>query len=96
MKNHGNRQYPAQSPGAPRWTACAITRSIFITLIRNLTPIPDQAGSSYTYQDLVDALKGGANVNIKGDVGKRPAYSMGADLNLCGSGRPEPAGRVDT
>lgn len=59
-------------------------------------PIPDQAGSSYTYQELVDALKGGANVNIKGDVGKRPAYSMGADLNLCGSGRPEPAGRVDT
>jgi len=57
--------------------------------------IPDQAESSYTYQDLVDALKDGADVHIKGDVGERLAYSMGADLkHLGGSGRPKPAGRV--
>ena len=57
--------------------------------------IPNQAGSSYNYQNLVDALKGGADVHIKGDVGERLAYSMGADLkHLGGSGRPEPAGRV--
>ena len=57
--------------------------------------IPDQAGSSYTYQDLVDALKDGADVHIKGDVGERLAYSMGVDLkHMGGSGRPEPAGRV--
>ena len=57
--------------------------------------IPNQAGSSYNYQNLVDALKGGADVHIKGDVGERLAYSMGADLkHLGGSGRPEPAGRI--
>jgi len=58
-------------------------------------PIPNQDGSSYTYQDLVDALKGGADVHIEGDVGERLAYSMGANpKHLGGSGRPEPAGRV--
>ncbi len=57
--------------------------------------IPNQAGSSYNYQNLVDALKGGADVHIKGDVGERLAYSMGADLkHLGGSGRPELAGRI--
>ncbi len=57
--------------------------------------IANQAGSSYNYQNLVDALKGGSDVHIKGDVGERLAYSMGADLkHLGGSGRPEPAGRV--
>ena len=57
--------------------------------------IPNQAGSSYTYQDLVDALKSGADVHIEGDVGKRLAYSMGVDLkHMGGSGKPEPAGRV--
>ena len=57
--------------------------------------IPSQAGSSYTYQDLVDTLKGGADVHIEGDVGERLAYSMGTNLkHLGGSGRPEPAGRV--
>lgn len=70
----------------------------FHYLNRKLDPgslVPDQSGSSYTYRDLVDALKGGADVHIKGDVGERLAYSMGADLkNLGGTGKPEPAGRV--
>ena len=57
--------------------------------------IANQAGSSYNYQNLVDALKGGSDVHINGDVGERLAYSMGADMkHLGGSGRPEPAGRV--
>ncbi|NOR48861.1 MAG: formylmethanofuran dehydrogenase, partial [Methanosarcinaceae archaeon] len=57
--------------------------------------IPNQTDSSYNYQNLVDALKGGADVHIKGDVGEHLAYSMGADLkHLGGSGRPEPVGRV--
>lgn len=57
--------------------------------------ILDQAESSYTYQDLVDALKNGADVHIKGDVGERLAYSMGVDMkHQGGSGRPKPAGRV--
>ena len=57
--------------------------------------IPHQAGSSYTYHDLVDALKSGADVHIKGDVGERLAFSLGADLkHLGGTGKPEPAGWV--
>ncbi|MCK4936976.1 MAG: formylmethanofuran dehydrogenase [Methanosarcinales archaeon] len=57
--------------------------------------IPDQTEGSYTYLDLVDGLKNGADVHIKGDVGERLAFSMGADLkHLGGTGNPELAGRV--
>ncbi|MCL7415840.1 MAG: formylmethanofuran dehydrogenase [ANME-2 cluster archaeon] len=57
--------------------------------------IPYQTEGSYTYRDLVDALKKGADVHIKSDVGERLAFGMGADLkHLGGTGRPEPAGRV--
>ncbi|HUW66428.1 MAG TPA: formylmethanofuran dehydrogenase [Candidatus Nanoarchaeia archaeon] len=57
--------------------------------------IPYQQGSSYTYQDLVDALKSGNDVHIKGDVGARFAYSMGVDLeHFGGTGKPGSAGRV--
>lgn len=57
--------------------------------------IPHQAVSTYTYNDLVDALKKGGNIRIKGDVGNRLAYSAGADLaHVGGTGRPEPAGRI--
>ena len=57
--------------------------------------IPHQQGSSHTYQDLVDALKTGNDVHIKGDVGARFAHSMGADLkHFGGTGKPVSAGRV--
>ncbi|MDF1557776.1 MAG: formylmethanofuran dehydrogenase [ANME-2 cluster archaeon] len=57
--------------------------------------IPDQIEGSYTYRDLVDALKKGADVHIKGDVDERLAFSMGADLkHLGGTGKPEPSGRI--
>ncbi|MDW7775761.1 MAG: formylmethanofuran dehydrogenase [Methanosarcinales archaeon] len=57
--------------------------------------IPDQTEGSYTYRDLVDALKSGADVHIKGDVGERLAFGMGSDLkHLGGTGKPEPAGRL--
>ncbi|MCL7413228.1 MAG: formylmethanofuran dehydrogenase [ANME-2 cluster archaeon] len=59
------------------------------------TQIPYQAEGSYTYRDLVEALKKGADVHIKGDVGERLAFGMGSDLkHLGGTGRPETAGRL--
>ncbi|MCG7849024.1 MAG: formylmethanofuran dehydrogenase [ANME-2 cluster archaeon] len=57
--------------------------------------IPDQTEGSYTYLDLVDGLKNGADVHIKGDVGERLAFSMGVDLkHLGGTGKPDLAGRI--
>ncbi|NJD51248.1 MAG: hypothetical protein FIB07_00075 [Candidatus Methanoperedens sp.] len=46
--------------------------------------IPHQTGTSYTYQDLVFALKNGEDVNIKGNAGKRLGSSLGVDLKFFG------------
>jgi formylmethanofuran dehydrogenase subunit C len=54
---------------------------------RQLDPaatIPHQNGTEYTYREMVDALKGGTEVHIKGDVGKRLAQGMGADIRHLG------------
>ncbi len=57
--------------------------------------IPDQTEGAYTYLDLVDGLKKGADIHIKGNVGERLAFSMGADMeHLGGTGKPELAGRI--
>ena len=57
--------------------------------------IPYQSGTQFTYKDLVDALKGGSDIHIKGDVGARFAYSLGVDLkHFGGVGNSEPAGCV--
>jgi len=46
--------------------------------------IPNQKSSSYTYEDLVSALKNGEDVNIIGNVGKRLGSSLGVDLKFFG------------
>ncbi|WP_406660955.1 formylmethanofuran dehydrogenase [Methanolobus sp. ZRKC3] len=57
--------------------------------------IPSQKGTEYTYRDLVNALKKGDTVRIKGNMGKNFAYSVGADIqHLGGSGDVEKAGRI--
>ena len=48
------------------------------------TPIPHQNGTGYTYRDLTDALKTETEVHITGDVGKRLAQGMGADIRHLG------------
>ena len=58
-------------------------------------PIPHQNGTEYTYRDMVDALKGETEVHIKGDVGKRLAQGMGADIrHLGGTGGIGTASRI--
>jgi len=53
--------------------------------------IPSQLGTSYSYEDVVEALKNGEDVHIKGDVGKRLASSLGVDLvYFGGSGKELP------
>ncbi len=57
--------------------------------------IPYQSGTQFKYSDLVDALKSGSDIHIKGDVGARFAYSLGVDLkHFGGSGNSVPSGRV--
>ncbi len=57
--------------------------------------IPCQIGTSYTYQDLVLALKKGEDVNIKGNAGKRLGSSLGVDLKFFGgTGRSIHAGSI--
>lgn len=57
--------------------------------------IPCQTGTSYTYQDLVLALKKGENVNIKGNAGKRLGSSLGVDLKFFGgTGKSIPTGSI--
>ena len=54
---------------------------------RQLDPtaiIPHQNGTEYTYRNLTDALKTGTEVHITGDVGKRLAQGMGADIRHLG------------
>jgi formylmethanofuran dehydrogenase subunit C len=47
----------------------------------NLTDaIPSQIGTSYSYEAIVEALKRGEDVHIKGDVGTRLGSSLGVDL----------------
>lgn len=46
--------------------------------------IPQQKGTSYTYQDLVACLKQGGDVHIKGNAGKRLGSSLGVDLKYFG------------
>ena len=48
------------------------------------TVIPYQAGTSYTYQDIVFALRNGEDVNLKGNAGKRLGSSLGVDLKFFG------------
>jgi len=42
--------------------------------------IPSQIGTSYSYEAVVEALKHGEDVRIKGDVGTRLGSSLGVDL----------------
>ena len=46
--------------------------------------IPSQVGTSYSYEDVVGALKKGEYVHIKGDAGKRLGSSLGVDLVFFG------------
>ncbi|MGB2727625.1 MAG: hypothetical protein WBD09_04000 [Halobacteriota archaeon] len=53
--------------------------------------IPSQLGTSYSYEDVVEALKNGEDVHIRGDVGKRLGSSLGVDLvYFGGSGKELP------
>jgi len=57
--------------------------------------IPHQVDTSYTYHDLVFALKKVEDVNIKGNAGKRLGSSLGVDLKFFGgTGRSIPAGSI--
>ncbi len=57
--------------------------------------IPSQEGTVYTYKDLVNELKAGKEVHIKGNAGKRLGYSMGVNLaHFGGTGVPENAGKL--
>lgn len=57
--------------------------------------IPHQIGSNFTYQDLVNALRKGEDVFIKGNAGKRLGSSLGVDLKFFGgTGMPVPAGSI--
>ncbi|MCX9084775.1 MAG: formylmethanofuran dehydrogenase [Candidatus Methanoperedens sp.] len=63
--------------------------------IRPTGIIPSQEDTSFTYKDLVNELKKGKDVRIYGNVGKRLAYSLGANLiHFGGNGAPEKAGNV--
>ncbi|HEX7574796.1 MAG TPA: formylmethanofuran dehydrogenase [Candidatus Methanoperedens sp.] len=46
--------------------------------------ILNQKGTSYSYQDLVSALKNGEDVFISGNAGKRLGSSLGVDLKFFG------------
>jgi formylmethanofuran dehydrogenase subunit C len=46
--------------------------------------IPNQKGTSYSYQDLVFTLKNGEDVYIGGNAGKRLGSSLGVDLKFFG------------
>jgi formylmethanofuran dehydrogenase subunit C len=63
--------------------------------IRPTDIIPSQENTSFTYKDLVNELKKDKYVHIYGNVGKRLAYSMGANLvHFGGIGSPEKAGMI--
>jgi formylmethanofuran dehydrogenase subunit C len=46
--------------------------------------IPSQLGTSYSYKAVVEALKQGEDVHIKGEVGTRLGSSLGVDLVFFG------------
>ncbi len=57
--------------------------------------IPNQVRTSYTYQDLVLALRKGEDVSIKGNAGKRLGSSLGVDLKFFGgTGKSINAGSI--
>jgi formylmethanofuran dehydrogenase subunit C len=57
--------------------------------------MPAQVGSDYTFRDVVETLKRGEDVYIRGDVGHRLCSSMGVDLKFfSGRGRSIPVGTV--
>lgn len=57
--------------------------------------IPHQEGSGYTYRDVVEALKRGDDVYVRGDVGHRLCSSFGVDLHFfSGTGATIPVGDV--
>jgi formylmethanofuran dehydrogenase subunit C len=57
--------------------------------------IPSQEDTNYTFKDLVDELKSGGEVRIRGGAGRRLAYSMGVDLKqFRGTGHAEKTGRL--
>jgi formylmethanofuran dehydrogenase subunit C len=51
--------------------------------------IPSQLGTSYSYEAVVEALKSGEDVHVKGDVGKRLGSSLGVDLVYSGGNGKE-------
>ena len=51
--------------------------------------IPSQLGTSYSYEKVVEALKSGEDVHIKGDVGTRLGSSLGVDLVYSGGNGQE-------
>jgi formylmethanofuran dehydrogenase subunit C len=63
--------------------------------LRPESVIPSQKNTSYTFKDLVDELRKGRDVHIRGNAGKRLGYSMGVDLaHFGGRGAPENAGKI--
>ncbi|MCX9010843.1 MAG: formylmethanofuran dehydrogenase [Candidatus Methanoperedens sp.] len=63
--------------------------------IRPDTIVPFQKGTNYTFKNLVDELRKGKEVRIKGNAGKRLGYSMGVDLkHFGGKGAQERAGKL--
>lgn len=59
------------------------------------SPIPHQKGSGFSYRDLVNELRSGGEIHIKGNTGKNFAYSLGADIeHFGGSGEPEKTGSI--
>lgn len=59
------------------------------------TIIPSQAGTNYTYSDLVNELKKGKEVHISGNAGKGLGYSMGVNLrHFGGTGAVENTGKL--
>ena len=51
--------------------------------------IPSQLGTGYSYEAVVDALKNGEDVRIKGDVGTRLGSSLGVNLVYFGGNGKE-------
>ncbi len=49
-----------------------------------MDPYAKVPGNNYTFRELVDHLKNGGNIKIKGDVGHRMCSSMGVDLQYFG------------
>jgi formylmethanofuran dehydrogenase subunit C len=58
-------------------------------------PVEGQAGTHFTYRDLVEHLISGKDVQIKGGAGSRLGSSMGVDLKYFGgSGQALDAGSI--